>query len=173
MSDHSQKEVDNVVDIDAIMKRIRAEVESEIAESGVKMPKYLPPPEKLADGSLEPILYSEELNYLNAHWNEWAEGDSFSSHRPLVGKLIVKCKRKLRSFLVETLFKDYFQREREFQMNLVRYLNATARYVDARDSEIFWQLVNKMDSDVTAMNDRADRLFQEAMLERDKQRQLG
>lgn len=173
MSEISEKDAGQSVDMDAIMKRIRAEVEAEIAESGAKMPKYLPPPEKLADGSLEPILYSAELNYLNAHWNEWAEGDSFSSHRPFIGSLILKCKRKLRSFLVETLLKDYFQKEREFQMNLVRYLNATARYVDARDSEIFWQLVTKMDSDVSAMNDRADRLFQEAMLEKNKQRKMG
>jgi len=150
------------------MRRIRTEVEKEIEGSGKKMPKYLPPQEKLSDGSLQPILYSEELNYLNAHWNEWSEAEEFTSHRPIVGKFIVRLKRKLRSFLVESLLKGYFERERAFQMNLVRHLNSTARYVDARDAEIFWQLVGKVDNDITSMNERSDRLFHEAVLHSDK-----
>ena len=37
-------------------------------------------------------------------------------------------------------------------------MNSTARYVDARNAEIFWQLVDKVDKDVTGVNERADRL---------------
>jgi hypothetical protein len=150
-------------DVVAIMARIRAEVALEIKKSGTAMPKYLPPPAKLADGSLSPVLYAEELKYLNAHWNEWAEPTPVSSHRRLLGRVIVRCKQKLRHYITESLLKSYFDREREFQMNLVRYLNATARYIDARDAEIFWQLVHKVDSDITTVNERTDRLFDESL----------
>lgn len=169
MSSSSQQNADSqgtssaVPDVEALMARIRDEVRQELERSGTTLPRYMPPPPKLADGTVAPILYSDELNFLNAHWNQWAEPVAYSSHRKFVGRVVIGIKNRLRSFLVETLLKSYFEREREFQMNLVRYLNSTARYVDARNAEIFWQLVSKIDNDVAAINDRTDRLFDEAL----------
>ena len=107
-------------DIEAIMSRIRADVRRGLASRGSQVQRRVPPAAKLFDGSVSPILYSDELNYLNGSWNQWAREDEFTSHRKLLGPIIVRLKRKLRSFIFESILKGYFEREREFQMQLVR-----------------------------------------------------
>ena len=125
----------------------------------------MPPAAKRFAEHVSPVLYSEELNYLNAAWNNWTQREDYTSHRPFLGRLIIRFKRTVFDFLTGSVFRRYFEREREFQMNLVRQLNAMARYIDARDAEIFWQLTEKIDSDVAAMNDRTDQLFDAAASE--------
>jgi hypothetical protein len=149
-------------DVESIMARIRTQVKRSLKEHPPRSPKYTPPAAELFTGSVSPVLYSDELNYLNAHWNDWSVAEEFTSHRPYLGPLIVKVKNLVRRFLLDSVFKTYFEREREFQMQLVRHLNALARYVDQRDSELFWQIVNKVDSDVKALNDRVDLFFNQA-----------
>lgn len=149
-------------DVEAIMASIRSHVKRGLAERPPGIPKYTPPAAELFSGSVSPVLYSDELNYLNAHWNDWLVGEQITSHRRFLGPLVVKVKEKLRRFVVNSLLPGYFEKEREFQGQLVRHLNASARYIDARDAEIFWQTVRKIDSDITAINERTDRLFEEA-----------
>ena len=155
------------IDVDAIMKRIRENTLEQCERAGVKVRPYIPPASSGADSRANPILYSEELNYLNANWNDWALTEEFSSHRPLIGSLISKCKTRIRDFLWQSIFQGYFERERQFNMHLVRHLNASARYIDARDAEIFWQLVTKIDNDIVSVNERADRLYEETQVRSD------
>ncbi len=156
----------DTVDVEAIMERIRAQVKA--APRLGSRPKYLPPAAKLFDANVSPVLYSEELNYLNSHWNDWSQPAPFTSHRPLIGRLIIKWKTRFRDFLWGALFRDYFEREREFQAQLVRFLNASARYVDARDAALFWQIVKKVDNDISSVNERSDLLVQELSSELSK-----
>lgn len=159
---HSGKE--KHVDVEALMSRIRARVKEDLENNPPELPRYTPPKSKLTQPSDRAVLYAPELNYLNTHWNDWSLPQEIVSHRKLVGRAIVWMKRRLQSFLWNSLFKDYFEREREYQMNLVRYLNAVARYIDERDAELFWQLNTKLDNDIAALCERGDRLFHEAFL---------
>lgn len=147
------------VNVDALMAKIREEVASELDSA----PRVGFQPESRGETTSEsPLLYAEELNYLNAHWSNWATRTEITSHRPIVGRFIVRVKSFLVDIAWNYLLKDYFERERQFQMHLVRHLNATARYIDARVGSIFWDLVGKIDSDILELSARVDRLFDEA-----------
>ncbi len=111
------------------------------------------------------IVNSEELRYLNLnHAFSLAtfNPDAIQSHRPgIIGRVIVKVKRKLLSFIWEGLLKEYLDAEKEFNSNLVRLLNASAKYMDARDASNFWELIRKIDYDVTKALDRIERINDE------------
>ncbi|MCC6933639.1 MAG: hypothetical protein IT292_10365 [Deltaproteobacteria bacterium] len=109
--------------------------------------------------TLKPILYSNELNYLNAHWGDWDPRNAIASHRPIIGKFIVRLKRFLVSLFFDNLFQSYFAKEREFQMQLVRHLNSSARYIDGRNKELFWQLIGKIDQEAAHLTERCDYLY--------------
>lgn len=150
------------VDVEAIMERIRAQVKQGLAGKKPRVPKFSSPAAQLMEGGASPILYSDELNYLNANWNTWTAEQEFTSHRPVIGPLIARVKKAFRDFLWQGILKNYFDAERQYQMQLVRHLNASARYIDARDAELFWQIMRKLDNDVKALNDRMDLLFDQA-----------
>ena len=147
--------------VEAIMARIRKDAKEFVAESGRKPIKVQPRAASEHGGKHSPVQYSEELNYLNAHWSDWAEATQITSHRKIVGPIIVRIKRFFVDLVWNYLLKGYFERERQFQMHLVRFLNQTAKYVDDRDAEIFWELVNKIDSDISGLNERVDRIYDE------------
>ena len=164
-------------DIDAIMERIRSDVKASLSGEGTSYPKYVPPS---SDGALDgrALIDFDELNYLNAHWHDWSVAEDISSHRRIVGPVIVRAKRFVMNVLWQYLLKGYLEREKQFQMQLVRYLNANARYTDARDYKIFWEVVKKMDNDVSALNERMDRLVDKLhsnlmALESDIDRKIG
>ena len=118
---------------------------------------------KKTDNTVKPILYSEELNFLNANWANVNPVMTLSSHRSLVGPWIIRIKRWVINFFWNNLFCSYFEHEREFNMHLVRHLNDSARYIDARDKEIFWQIIQKLDNEVKTLTDRIDYLFTSAL----------
>ena len=112
------------------------------------------------------LLYSEELRYLNTHYAYSTQLDlnKIQSHRPgFLGKLVVKAKRKVLSIIWDSLLKEYFSAEREFQANTVRFLNDVSKYLDARDASNFWELVRKIDYDVTKVLERVERINDEQM----------
>ena len=148
-------------DVEALMAQIREQVRRELQARGHEHPRRAPIVEIERNPETALIDY-DELNYLNAHFHDWAQMSDISSHRPILGRLIVWLKRKLIFTVVDYVLKGYFDRERQFHMNLVRYLNANARYIDNRDYKNFWQLVEKIDRDIIALNERTDRLFGEA-----------
>jgi len=141
------------IDVQQVMQRIRNEVAQELEGSAQGAFK----PRVVQTDPSSPILYSDELNFLNANWQNWAEPTEPKSHRKLVGPLVVRFKRFIGNIIWNSFLSGYFNREREFQMQLVRHLNNSARYIDARDKELFWQLIKKIDSDVSGVLRRADR----------------
>ncbi|MDD2941644.1 MAG: class I SAM-dependent methyltransferase [bacterium] len=149
--------------VDKIMSEIRASILASCSadDSRARKVAYQPRPPKEGERAA-PLIYLEELNYLNCHWGDWFTSFQITSHRPVIGKVIVRLKKFFLDLAWKYLLKDYLERERHFQSNLVRYLNATAKYVDSRDAEIFWQIVEKIDNDVSGMNERIDRLYDEA-----------
>lgn len=151
------------LDISEVLQNIKADVVLALKdEKPMTIPVELCGGKKI-DNSEKPILYSEELNYLNANWANFNPVASLSSHRRVIGPWIVRMKRLIIDFLWNNLFRSYFEHERDFNMQLVRHLNRSARYIDARDKEIFWQIIKKVDSDVEMLIERIDTLFTSAL----------
>lgn len=153
-----------VVDIGELMAQIRERVKNSLENMQAKEFKSYSP-QDTCHYKAGMLLHSEERRYLNLNFNygcniNW---DSISSHRAgILGKVIVKVKRKILSIVWEC-FKDYFQREREYNSNLVRFINDLAHYVDARDSSGFWELIKKIDNDVNKVVEKVDRSYDEVM----------
>ena len=147
--------------VEALMAGIREKVRASLAEDKNSYPRFTPT--SVSQASMDTALIDyDELNFMNAHWHDWSVAEEITSHRPLIGRFIVKAKRFVIDALLNHVLKGYFERERQFHMQLVRYLNANARYVDNRDYRNFWQLAQKVDNDVAAMNKRVDHLFDTA-----------
>lgn len=153
------------LDIPKLMTEIRARVKSELENSSrnTKPFKGYTASQDKARKAGE-LVHSEELYYLNTHW-QYGEALNLSritSHRKgLLGKLIVGVKRKIANFLWEVLLRDYFHAEKEFQMRLVQFLNSTSTYVDERDASAFWELVRKIDYDVSKAINRIEKIADE------------
>jgi O-antigen chain-terminating methyltransferase len=112
------------------------------------------------------LLHSEELRFLNTNYSFSAKlsFDSLASHRPgVIGRAIVAAKRKLIRIIFDSLLKDYFAAERDFNANVVRFLNDVSKYVDARDASNFWELIRKIDVDTTKAMERIERISDEHM----------
>ncbi len=147
-------------DIPALMAKIRQEIKAEL--DGQDLPAQKDSTEKIRGTIVQdsgPLLYSEELNYLNQHWGSWAQQSEITSHRKFLGPFIVKAKKALVRVVWEYVLKDYFEAERRFQSNLVRHLNANARYTDSRIKDTFWQIIEKVDNDIEGLNRRTDNLL--------------
>ncbi len=154
------------VDVEALMLRIRDEVAQALAQEGERWTAGV----RHENGGLErkgftPIVCAEELSFLNNNWHSLMVQETPASHRKFLGKLVVRAKRFILDTVWHYLFHRYLEREKELLMNLVRYLNSNARHIDAQDYEGFWQLVKKVDSDVAALNERMDQLFESAAVD--------
>lgn len=162
-SDHTENQAPDVL---ALMEQIRAKIKAEV-ESNKDSPGRFVPHQPVADGEARrsgELQCSEDLRALNRLYAYSASLDlgKITSHRPgLIGTIIVKAKRKLTSILWDSLLKDYFAAEREYQANLVRFLNEVGRYIDGRDAAIFSQLLRKIDGDDTALLERVERICDE------------
>ncbi|MCB0340355.1 MAG: hypothetical protein KDD53_12160, partial [Bdellovibrionales bacterium] len=152
-------------DILKVMSTIRARVRETL-----ECPDQAPEFEHFRGGQQErdrkagEIVHSEDLRYLNqhhAHSLRKPNLDAIESHRPLIGRFIVKLKRKVISLLWDSLLKDYFHAEKEFNSRLVRLLNDFSKYADSRDASNFWELVRKIDYDVNKAVERIDRAHDE------------
>ncbi len=154
-----------VPDVGALMAEIRARVRADVKAADSARP-FRP---AVADGDARAgrkageLLHSEELRYLNLHhtYPGHFTPDSVTTHRKgIVGKIIVKAKRKLMRMIFE-LWREYFDAEREYQAHVVRFLNDVSKYVDARDASNFWELIRKIDYDVTKALERIERIGDE------------
>lgn len=157
----------DVPNVEAIMERIRSEVRAAAMKRDDRFgsPSAYPRPVgagAAAPGAFSPIIYREELRYLNDNWHSWVTPEAPVSHRRFYGRFIVRAKRFVLDAVWNYILKGYFERERQFQMNLVRFLNELARHVDQRDADVFWQLVKKLDNDIVGVNERTDLLFDDA-----------
>jgi O-antigen chain-terminating methyltransferase len=157
-------------DVAAIMEGIRARVRAELEE---QKDEKLPFRRREADANgpnasrkAGDLISSEELRYLNANhaYSYKLDLDWIKSHRSgIIGKLIVKAKRTAVSLVWNYFIKHYYAREREYNVNLVRFLNETCHYVDARDASIFWELIRKIDVDITRVLERIERVGDDQM----------
>ncbi len=146
-------------DVEAIMSRIHADAKEFLKSKPLPVRSYIPQQAKEGGESATPLLYSDSLNYLNAHWGNWASATEITSHRPFIGPIIVSVKKFFINCIWKYLLKGYFEQEREFHMKLVSHLNDTARYIDRRDAEIFWQLIEKIDNDIEGTQRQTEKLF--------------
>ena len=142
------------VDVQKLMKEIRADVHSEVKELGISDTDT----QFLGGEKSQALVYAEELHYLNRNWDNWSHSNDFNSHRKVIGPVVSFSKKIIRKFFWKYLLKDYFESERKFQSNLVRHLNANARYTDSRIKDTFWQILEKIDKDVEGLNKRTDSL---------------
>lgn len=157
-------------DIRAVMAEIRAQAADSAAElqTGDGVAPYQPLKPAPAASESRPTIYSDELNYLNAHWNDWFDAPPAGSHRRFSGALVTKLKLKLRNVLRSAIFPDYYDRQQQFLANLVRHLNDNARYIDSRVQQTFWETINKVDHDIAGINSRCDRLVDETVIRSDR-----
>ena len=148
------------IDIESVMAGIRQKVREDLKNGRPTVPGFRPSSPAQSGSAASTIVLSPELQYLNAHWCDWLQAEEPPvSHRPVLGKIVLGAK----NFVIQTVWKyifgKYFERERVYQHNIVRFLNETAYYVDRRDSEVFDHLFQKIDADIKALNERMDRLF--------------
>jgi O-antigen chain-terminating methyltransferase len=61
----------------------------------------------------------------------------------------------------DCLLKDQIQSRNDFQMRLVQFLNSVSTYVDDRDGASFWELVKKIDYDVSKALNRIELIADE------------
>ncbi len=148
-------------EVKSVLDNIRLSVKEAARNEKQKYPKYNPATQYHHDDNTALIDY-EELNYLNAHWHDWAQAVEVTSHRKYLGKIILKAKRFIIDVVWTYMLQGYLEREKAFFMNMVRYLNSNARYIDNRDYKNFWQLANKVDNDISGINDRMDVLYENA-----------
>ena len=72
-------------DVEAIMRRIRDEVKRSLAETPNKAPRFNSMEVSRNENDPEPVIYSEDLNYLNANWSNWSSAEEITSHRKFIG----------------------------------------------------------------------------------------
>ncbi len=119
--------------------------------------------ESAAERKAGELRDSEHLRFLNLHHARvlGLNAGSIQSHRTgFAGRLVVAVKRRLMVWLAD-LLKEHQQHELEYRAHLVRYLNQVASYGDARDSSLFWELIHKIDTDVTNAVRRIEAIYTE------------
>jgi 2-polyprenyl-3-methyl-5-hydroxy-6-metoxy-1,4-benzoquinol methylase len=85
------------------------------------------------------LQHAENLRYLNTQYafETQLTPDSVVTHRRgLLGRLVVAFKRKCIGFIRNSILAPYLASERGFVEHLVRHLNDTGRYIDARDERV-------------------------------------
>lgn len=154
------------LDIPAIMAEIRERVAEE--SKGKVIRRQFQPNSAHLDRSghwkAGALQHSEELHYLNSHWQYASAVDltTLKSHRSgIIGKLVVKLKRWMLGVVWESILKGIHDEERAYQMRLVQFLNNLSFYIDDRDGSNFWELIRKIDNDVSAIATRLDRIADE------------
>ncbi len=142
----SAETTEKVVDIAALMADIRQRIMSDMERNRDQRISISPLAGKFVDArgiKYGDLQHAENLRYLNTHYpfETKLSGAAIVTHRrgPL-GKLVVLFKRKLTGFLRKSIFADYLASERGFVEHLVRHLNDTGRYIDARDERISKEL---------------------------------
>ncbi|MBN8548769.1 MAG: methyltransferase domain-containing protein [Deltaproteobacteria bacterium] len=154
-------------DVVSIMAEIRERIKNDVAaHADKKLPfkSFKADIEGKEAKSADEVVNSEELRNLNRMYaySTRLNLDSLTSHRAgFFGKLIVKLKQKFLKVLWESILKDYLTSEREYQSNLVRFLNDVSKYIGARDSSVFWELIRKIDYDVGKALERIERINDE------------
>jgi 2-polyprenyl-3-methyl-5-hydroxy-6-metoxy-1,4-benzoquinol methylase len=153
-------------DIPQLMAEIRERIKKDKDKNKDKLPFFKPKEATSESGGAFKsghLLRSEDLSYLNHNYQYpyRSRGPAYTSKLPgIFGRLAIKVKSKFIG-LREFILRDYIEAEKEFNTRLVRYLNDVSKYVDERDGACFWELVRKIDYDVTKALNRIERISDE------------
>lgn len=134
------------VDIAAVMADIRQRIMDDMEKHRDERIAVSPLAGKFVDArgiKFGDLQHAENLRFLNTHYTFETKlsGLEISTHRGgIVGRLVVLLKRKVTGFLRNSIFAQYLAAERSFVEHLVRHLNETGRYIDARDERIAREL---------------------------------
>jgi 2-polyprenyl-3-methyl-5-hydroxy-6-metoxy-1,4-benzoquinol methylase len=154
-------------DIPALMAQIRERIKLDVEKNRDKHTAITPVSARFSDDKARnagDLQHSEDLRFLNLNYayETKVSPNGVVTHRSgLLGKIIVKLKRKFISFLRNAFLSDYLAAERSFNEHLVRYLNEVGRYTDARDTHLFVELIRKIDTDVGRVRDALTRIDDE------------
>lgn len=147
------------VDIAALMADIRQRIMSDMERHRDTHAALSPLAGKFVDArgiKYGDLQHAENLRFLNTQYafETKLSGAEIATHRSgLVGRLVVACKRKVTGFLRNSIFAQYLSAERGFVEHLVRHLNDTGRYIDARDERVAKELevlMRRIDDEKTA-----------------------
>jgi len=140
------------VDIRALMAEIRERIKADLEKTRDERIARTPLAGRFVDSKgvrYGDLQQSENLRFLNVNYpfETKLSPDAVVTHRKgLLGRCIVKVKRKFAAFLRNGLLSEYLMGERQFVEHLVRHLNDTGRYVDARDESVE-QLIRRLDDE--------------------------
>lgn len=149
------------VNISEIIAELKEQVKSQSAVlwKDRKIPVYKPKQDSKTKAG--EIVHSAELRHLNV--NVDFMNYPVTTHRSgIAGKLILKAKNFIKDKVIQCL-KPYFEKEREFTSNLVRHLNASSKYMDERDGDIFWELIKKIDYEHVKLLERVEQINEELL----------
>lgn len=149
--------------------RVKAETLREQEMSSSSLSGGLLPSDRLAGGEPKShrragdLRHAETLRMVNRLAVSALSHDAtpIASHRPgLVGKVIVAVKRRLQR-VIWSLFQANIDAEREFRAQATRVLNEASLYIDDRDGALYWDLVKKIDEEVSGVAHRIDEVVRE------------
>jgi 2-polyprenyl-3-methyl-5-hydroxy-6-metoxy-1,4-benzoquinol methylase len=147
------------VDIAALMADIRKRITSDMEQHRDARAAISPLAGKFVDArgiKYGDLQHAENLRYLNTHYpfeTKLSGAEVVTHRRGPLGKLVVLFKRKFSGFLRNSIFAQYLSAERGFVEHLVRHLNDTGRYIDARDERVSKELetmMQRVDDEKTA-----------------------
>jgi len=146
------------VDIAALMAEIRKRIVSDMEQHRDERAALSPLAAKFVDSrgiKYGDLQHAENLRYLNTNYSfetKLSGAEIVTHRRGIFGKAVVLCKSKVVGFLRNSIFAKYLAAERGFVEHLVRHLNDTGRYIDARDERISKELelmVQRVDDEKT------------------------
>ncbi|MGI6680716.1 MAG: class I SAM-dependent methyltransferase [Bdellovibrionota bacterium] len=148
--------------LEGLYKEISEKIKCEINEKGGTLINFNPIKLDFCDdveaGDLRQSDYLKNVNIGYTYPMGLMNLNNVSTPRKgIVGKVILKTKRRIKKFLVGIL-DEYLKAEKEQNENIVCFLNEVPRYVDKRDNYIFLELIRKVDSDLCTLNKKIEEL---------------
>ncbi len=147
------------IDITALMANIRQRIKADMERYRDERITVSPLAGKFVDSKgikFGDLQHAENLRYLNTRYGferAFSPDGVATHHRGFFGWCIVQFKRKCIALLRKSALSGYLSAEREFIEHLVRHLNDTGRYIDARDERITRDLellMQRIDDEKTA-----------------------
>ena len=147
------------VDIAALMAEIRQKIVSDMERHRDERISISPLAGKFVDArgiKYGDLQHAENLRFVNTQYSfetKLSGAEIVTHRRGPIGRLVVLFKRKFTTFLRNSIFAQYLAAERGFVEHLVRHLNDTGRYIDARDERMSRELevmMQRIDDEKTA-----------------------
>lgn len=160
------------VSLDDLYLELEEKIKNEIGSNGKKLPKFNPFKVNLNNDMEEgALIRSELLENINKGYLYPTLCDFNQVTTPkkgLIGKVIILVKKRIYKFVVGIL-SNYLKAEKQHELNIVRFLNETVKYIDKRDSDVFFNLIRKIDQDVISLNRRIEEAFDEEHMSSNKE----